>query len=223
MASNKLRTRITYTSEVVDQMSSADVRKAYSKLRHIATERYEKLKRYGYTDRQAYIRATIQNAEFPTMKGLPDGVIRQLLLDTSRWLRDPMSKVGEVRRRDISLVKTFHEMGYKFINRDNINQVLQIMNDLVEANQDKVKGSPKYLEAIEQSFRLNISPEYLKANIDKFIENREKIRKLEPTGNPQADSVNLSRALGIKTGYVNKSGPTARAAEKAKKRAGRKK
>lgn len=49
MASNKLRTRIVYTAEVVDQMSDKEVRAAYTSIRHIAVERQKRLQKYGYT------------------------------------------------------------------------------------------------------------------------------------------------------------------------------
>ena len=206
MASNKLRTRITYTSEVVDLMSAADVRSAYTSIRHIAKERLARLVKYNYTDRQAYKDAVLNMASFPAMKGLDDATIRQLLLDTSRWLRTPRTKAGAVRSRENQLLKKFRQMGYTFLNRENLYDALTFMNELQEAYEDKNWGSPKILEAVEQAFRLQVPPEYLKEHIEDFVKNREKIRKLEPTGDPRADSENLAVALGVKKKPAPKGG-----------------
>lgn len=206
MASNKLRTRITYTSEVVDLMSAADVRSAYTSIRHIAKERLARLVKYNYTDRKAYQDAVRNMASFPAMKGLDDATIRQLLLDTSRWLRNPMTKAGAVRSRDIELVKTFRSMGYDFVNRQNINDFLNFLNEHQEAYQERNYDYHKIAQAYGDMVRLNVPRDYLEEHFEQFISAQKSIQRLEPTGDPRADSENLAVALGVKKKPAPKGG-----------------
>lgn len=198
MASNKLRTRITYTSEVVDQMSASEVRAAYTKIRHIAVERFKRLERYGYTDRKAYQNAVLQLGSFPTIASIGDAELRQVLIDTSRWLRDPMSKAGKVRSRDIALVKTFRGMGYNFVSRSNINDFLNFLNEHQEAYQERNFDYHKIMQAYGEAERLNVPRDYLEQHFEEFLKNQKNLSRVEPTGDPQADSENLAVALGLK-------------------------
>lgn len=176
MASNKLRTRIVYTSEAVDQMSDAEVRKAYTSIRHIAVERFQRLGKYGFTNTQTYKDAA--DIGFPKLAHMSPSQARQTLLDTSLWLRSPYSKVSKMNERNRKAASTFKDMGFNFINKNNINDALNFMNDMLDKHEDLHYSYVTIMQAYDEAQRLNISPEYLRKNFDAYMKNLSKISEI---------------------------------------------
>lgn len=193
MASNKLRTRITYTSEVVDQMTPQEVRSAYTKLRHIAKQRFDRLAKYGYQEYGVYKRAEKELKGLPKMAGRSDDEVAQLLLDTSRWLRDPRTKAGVTYKMDSKILNTLHDEGYDFINRKNLHEFLDYMNDLKDQMNEKWDYE-KIVQAFGQAKRLNVPVNVLKANFEKWMENQTKIEKIEATEDNSANLIAVQKA-----------------------------
>lgn len=173
MASNKLRTRIVYTSEAVDNMSDAEVRKAYTSIRHIAVERFQRLGKYGFTNTQTYKEAA--DIGFPKLSHMSPSQARQTLLDTSLWLRSPYSKVSKMNERNRKAASTFKDMGFNFINKSNINDALNFMNDMLEKHEDLHFSYVTIMQAYDEAQRLNIPQEYLRKNFDAYMNNLSKI------------------------------------------------
>ena len=176
MASNKLRTRIVYTSEAVDQMTDAEVRKAYTSIRHIAVERFQRLGKYGFTNTQTYKEAA--DIGFPKLSHMSPSQARQTLLDTSLWLRSPYSKVSKMNERNRKAASTFKDMGFNFINKNNINDALNFMNDMLDKHEDLHYSYVTIMQAYDEAQRLNISPEYLRKNFDAYMKNLSKISEI---------------------------------------------
>ena len=173
MASNKLRTRIVYTSEAVDQMTDAEVRKAYTSIRHIAVERFQRLGKHGFTNTQTYKEAA--DIGFPKLSHMSPSQARQTLLDTSLWLRSPYSKVSKMNERNRKAASTFKDMGFNFINKGNINDALNFMNDMLEKHEDLHYSYVTIMQAYDEAQRLNISQDYLRKNFDAYMKNLSKI------------------------------------------------
>lgn len=173
MASNKLRTRIVYTSEAVDQMTDAEVRKAYTSIRHIAVERFQRLGKYGFTNTQTYKEAA--DIGFPKLSHMSPSQARQTLLDTSLWLRSPYSKVSKMNERNRKAASTFKDMGFNFINKNNINDALNFMNDMLEKHEDLHYSYVTIMQAYDEAQRLNIPQDYLRKNFNAYMKNLSKI------------------------------------------------
>lgn len=173
MASNKLRTRIVYTSEAVDQMTDAEVRKAYTSIRHIAVERFQRLGKYGFTNTQTYKEAA--DIGFPKLSHMSPSQARQTLLDTSLWLRSPYSKVTRMQKRNREALSSFKEMHYDFLNMGNINDALNFLNDMMEKHDDLHYSYVTIMKAYDEAQRLNIPAEYLRTNFKAYMANLDKI------------------------------------------------
>lgn len=180
MASNKLRTRIVYTSEAVDQMSDAEVRKAYTSIRHIAVERAKRLSKYGYTNTAAAKEAA-RLRDFPTLASMTsEGEVRQMLLDTSRWLRNRFSKATEVKKSNKQKLKAFRDMGYEFLNEGNIVDFLNFLSEAQETYADKNYDYAKIADAYEIAQKYQIPANELLRDFDSWMsgETMKKIQKL---------------------------------------------
>lgn len=176
MASNKLRTRIVYTSEAVDQMTDAEVRKAYTSIRHIAVERFQRLGKYGFTNTQTYKDAA--DIGFPKLAHLTASEARQTLLDTSLWLRSPYSKVTRMQKRNREALSSFKEMHYDFLNMGNINDALNFLNDMLEKHDDLHYSYVTIMKAYDEAQRLNIPSSYLRDNFKAYMANLNKISNI---------------------------------------------
>lgn len=199
MASNKLRTRIVYTAEVVDQMSEKEVRAAYTSIRHIAVERQKRLQKYGYTGtRNAKEAERLRN--FPKLSELSDEETRQMLLDTSVWLRNKYSKAAEVRRRNRQAIKSFRKMGYEFINESNIIDFLEFMDDMKEQYADKNFEYTRIAEAYDLAQKYQIPEEELRRDFELWMKDTKTLPKIEALGEgaTSADVRNLLKGEQMK-------------------------
>lgn len=180
MASNKLRTRIIYTSEAVDQMTYEEVKKAYTSIRHIAVERGKRLAKYGYTGTSAGKEAARLNYFPPIREMSSEAEVRQMLLDTSKWLRRRASKAAEVKKINKEKAKAFRNAGYEFINESNIADFLEFMGEMQEAYADKNYDYTRIADAWDLAQKYQIPEEEVRANFDDWMEkgNIEKIEKL---------------------------------------------
>ena len=181
MASNKLRTRIVYTSEAVDQMSDAEVRKAYTSIRHIAVERAKRLSKYGYTNTRAGKEAA-RLRQFPGISGMSsDAEVRQMLLDTSKWLRNPFSKAAEVKKKNREVIKKFRDMKYEFVNESNIIDFLEFMDEMQETYADKNYEYTRIADAYEIAQKYQIPEEELRRDFELWM-NKGTAKKLNKLG-----------------------------------------
>lgn len=181
MASNKLRTRIVYTSEAVDQMTDAEVRKAYTSIRHIAVERAKRLSKYGYTNTRAGKEAA-RLRQFPGISEMSsDAEVRQMLLDTSKWLRNPFSKAAEVKKKNREVIKKFRDMNYDFVNESNIIDFLEFMDEMQETYADKNYEYTRIADAYEIAQKYQIPEDELKRDFESWMSKgtMKKIENLE--------------------------------------------
>lgn len=181
MASNKLRTRIVYTAEAVDQMSDKEVRAAYSSIRHIAVERSKRLQSYGFTNTRAAKEAQRLNF-FPPLAEMSDEETRQMLLDTSVWLRNKYSKAAEVRRKNRQAMKAFRKMGYQFIDETNIIDFLEFMDDMKEQYADKNYEYTRIAEAYDLAQKYQIPEEELRRDFENWMKDTKTLPRIEALG-----------------------------------------
>lgn len=193
MASNKLRTRIVYTSEAVDQMTDAEVRKAYTSIRHIAVERAKRLAKYGYTNTKAG-REAARLRDFPKLGEMTDAETRQMLLDTSVWLRNKYSKAAEVSKQNRKAMESFRKMGYEFINKENIVDFLNFMNEMQEAYADKNYDYAKIADAYEIAQKYQIPEEELKRDFESWMNKGGVVETVQKLGEG-ASSEQISKVL----------------------------
>lgn len=201
MASNKLRTRITYTSEAVDQMTFAEVKKAYTSIRHTAVERAKRLSKYGYTNTRAGKEAA-RLRQFPTLGDMTsEAEVRQMLLDTSKWLRNRYSKAGEVRKKNKEAIKSFREAGYGFVNESNIIDFLEFLDDMQETYADKNYEYEKIADAYEIAQKYQIPEDELRRDFESWM-SKGTLKKIENLGEG-ASAEDVRKIIKSKTKVIS--------------------
>lgn len=151
---------------------AADLRRAYSELRKIANKRLQRMEQQGL--------GTFGSYRFPKLSDLWDDDVPGALADVSRYLRDPRHTVrGEKKALDADIAK-LHERGYDFIDRSNIYQFYDFMDQKRQEVGSKVFDSGSTIDVFNEAQRLKIPPKVLKKNFDYFLENIEKMENTKP-------------------------------------------
>lgn len=168
MASNKLKSYIGYNPTNIEQFSEKEKRAAYGKLRAIANKRLEKLERYGYSENQAYkdITKTFDSTRVPKISEL-DTSIDEALTEVSHFLRG-MTKVQQLHAYEDKQVRKFRQMGFKGINRKNLQKFGKFMEALRERYGARLRDSFRAVKAFEVAEKLHINPDVLMNNMNDY-------------------------------------------------------
>lgn len=83
---------------------------------------------------------------------------------------------NESRQRTID---SFHEQGYDFVNKKNLDDFLQFLDDFKESHDAELYGSDDAIKYYEQADRLGISSDDLKENMDLFGEYFREIEQID--------------------------------------------
>lgn len=75
-------------------------------------------------------------------------------------------------------INQFHEIGYDFVNKDNLDDLLEFMDDFKDSADAEQYGSDDAIKFFEQADRFGIDVEDLKENIDLFAEKFREIEKI---------------------------------------------
>ena len=151
---------------------AADLRRAYSELRKIANKRLQRMEQQGLGSFGSY--------RFPKLSDLWDEDVPGALADVSRYLRDPRHTVrGEKKALDADIAK-LHERGYDFIDRSNIYKFYDFMEEKRQEVGSKVFDSGAAADVFNEAQRLKIPPKVLKKNFDYFLENLDRMEKINP-------------------------------------------
>ena len=127
---------ITYTPRgwIYSDVSPLEIKKEYQRLRKVANERLRKLKKAGYSNLEAYKRFRSAFPEYSRIK--TNNALGIHLADVKHFLELQTSTVGGVHKVEKRILKSLHESGYKFVNKDN----LQAFGDFMDAVRAKYKG-----------------------------------------------------------------------------------
>lgn len=83
---------------------------------------------------------------------------------------------NESRQRTID---SFHEQGYDFVNKKNLDDFLQFLDDFKESHDAELYGSDDAIKYYEQADRLGISSDDLKENMDLFGDYFREIEQID--------------------------------------------
>lgn len=127
---------ISYTPRgwMYGDVEPTDLKKEYQRLRKVANERLRKLKKAGYSDLETYKRFRKAFPEYSRIR--TNNALGIHLADVKHFLELQTSTVGGVHKAEKRILKSLHESGYKFVNKDN----LKAFGDFMDAVRAKYKG-----------------------------------------------------------------------------------
>lgn len=172
-----------------------EARAEYSRLRSAAVKRLQRLSR---TEGRLYSAYRMYGKEgfAPLPKDATPAEVGRALADVYHFLEMKTSSVNAIRESQRRALKTLNERGYTFINKSNIREFGEFME---EARQQKVVsnnrgGSPTIVELYETVKRLQIPPEQVQRRFSYWLSKRKELEAM-PTPKPgtkiSSDSVQV--------------------------------
>ena len=153
--------------------TDAELRKEYSRLRSIARKRLERMSTSEYSESQTYLKH--KNLFVPVAQIRGKKQLAELLTSVEEFVSSRKSSIrglNAIRRQSI---ETLHRHGYDFVTKENY----KIFTDFMQDFSDKFArsyGSPTGDELkafIEGRSKRRVSPEELKAALDKYMEDMQ--------------------------------------------------
>lgn len=123
----------------IDFPTIASARAEYSRLRKIAAKRLQRLEKAGLSESATYQRYA--DSFVPLPKGISETKVRKRLYEVARFLSLKGSTVTGEREKVRATIETLHDLGYDFINEENIGAFGRFMDAMSEYMGNK---SPVY-------------------------------------------------------------------------------
>ena len=166
-----------FTPSQIGKMSARAINAAYSGLRSVANKRIQRMTAQGLGRNKSL---------FPTIQQINDssfGDMRSALADVSTFLRSSRTTVRGEKKFLSEFKETMIEKGYSDLveTQEDIYNLIDYMEYLREMYSDKLFDSGDALDVLQESQRLNIKLEDLKANYEVFASNLEAMEKLRPS------------------------------------------
>lgn len=187
-----------------------EARAEYSRLRSAAVKR---LQRLSGTEGERYSAFRMYGKEgFSSLpKNASASEVGRALADVYHFLEMKTSSIGSIRASQRDAIKTLNERGYGFINKGNIREFGEFME---EARQQKVVsnnrgGSPVIVELYETVKRLQMPPEQVQRRFAYWLSKRKELETI-PTPKPGEKSTtdSIQARLLIKDIRAKGSKPT---------------
>lgn len=129
--------------------------------------------------------------------------LSSILSKLNKFTQSESSTIKGYKETRQKTIDTFKENGYEWVNDDNLDDLLEFLDDFKEGAESQQYGSDDAMMVFEQANRLGISSKNLKDNMDLFMENFERIEKLDVDAlheeyGEELTSRDLANALGIK-------------------------
>ena len=161
-----------YSPYQIERMTNKEIRSEYSKLRSVANKRLRRLWLAGLGSYGLFT--------FPIIKGRSDQQIATWLAAVSRFLRDKRTTIKGEREFVNNELEMLHDMGYKFITRENFYDFTKFMDSMRDQVGGKIFDSGDAADVFNEGQRLKIPADVLKMNFDYFAENLSAMEKIEP-------------------------------------------
>lgn len=171
-----------YTPNALMRRDPKELRSEYVRLRNVARKRLDRIEKSKdvtpWTETDVY--RAYGAAGIPALPSLTPEQLPYQLAKLARWVENPQSKIGELKKRRTKSIKTLHEHGYDFVNKENFLSFGRFMEYYRQQGLDKIYGSPDAADVFEAAEDKNIDIEEIKEQFEDFLENVDEFRKMDP-------------------------------------------
>lgn len=202
-------------------LTTAEIRKEYSRLRDVAQKRLKRFESAGMTTYQAY--QDYKDA-FPVLAKLEtDEDIIYALSDVSRFLRSRQLSVSGIKDIRAKAIATMQEQGIDFIDESNFSQFARFMEAWKQGKWGtSIKGSEDVLALFRFAEKRGLDPMRLGTRFGEYVQNVEELEKLpQKEGATWTDYRRALEKKGVKTGSVESLESMSESISKTAKRRGR--
>lgn len=162
--------------------AEAAVRKEYTRLRDISQKRLKRMGQTMWADTQTYKRNV---NHYPKLKDIQStSELAARLSDLSRYIEAQTSTISGMEAQMKKSLKTLHENGYGFVNRENYISFGKFMEEYRNSNLDMIydsgggEGAADAYEALEKH---RVDPEKVYEHFQFWLENVKLLQDLPVT------------------------------------------
>lgn len=105
--------------------------------------------------------------------------LSSLLSRLNKFTQSKSSTIKGYNESRQQTIDSFHEQGYTFVNKKNLDDFLQFLDDYKSSHDAELYGSDDAIKYFEQADRLGISSDDLKENMDLFSEYFREIEEID--------------------------------------------
>lgn len=105
--------------------------------------------------------------------------LSSLLSRLNKFTQSKSSTIKGYNESRQQTIDSFHEQGYTFVNKKNLDDFLQFLDDYKESHDAELYGSDDAIKYFEQADRLGISSDDLKENMDLFSDYFREIEQID--------------------------------------------
>ena len=158
------------------EWTDAEIRREYSRLRDIAQKRLERL---GRNEPGSF--AYRHNVgQYPTLKETGTEGARALLPRLARFIGAKTGSVTGIREQRAKALESLREHGYTFLNKSNIKQFGQFMEQFRASKGSKVIGSPTAVELFEQAKEKHMNIDQIKMQFEMWLQALPDLQQIPP-------------------------------------------
>lgn len=150
-----------YTLADVNRMSAKELRKTYTKYRHYANERLEKLSEFkerGYT---------IALKEFGSGYKMTAEEVRAKMVDVSRFMVNPLSQASKLKEYEQHQIEKLQRHGVN-VDEKNFQQFTKFMEEYREKHLDSLYDSKQVANAFNTMQKMKVKPEDIALHKEEF-------------------------------------------------------
>ena len=164
-------TKLYFPFQIRD-MSAADIRSAYVKLRKAANQRLTRMEKAGLGTKGSY--------RFPKVKDLSENQMAKELAEASRYMRDPRHTIPGERLFIKDELRKLHKDGFKWVNEDNFYTFTEFMEDLRAQYGNKAFDSGDAADVFNNTQKIGIDPDLVEEEFNFFAENLSALKRMRP-------------------------------------------
>lgn len=169
---------------LVNNYSSSEMRKEYSRIRAIAVKRLTRLARAGFGKTSVY-KYNVFNTK--KLSELTEKQIPLALSQLARFIDNPLSTVTGQKSQRKQKIEKLQSYGYD-VNEKNFQSFVEFMELLSQQAIDLQYDSEAVVELWEAT-RHKVSPTTIAKDLDSWLENRYKISELPDIATKDADEI----------------------------------
>lgn len=165
----------------MEQIRNADVwtpkaiRDEYTRLRKIAISRLSRIAESEYADSETYRRNINQ---YKPVSELSPGELKSYFYNLSRMIGAETGSLTGLRRADARRVETLQDRGYEFVNRKNVRQFGEFMEEWRVREELKGFSSEQVAELYGETIRRKIPPEKIQQEFEYWLENQDEMERM---------------------------------------------
>lgn len=169
---------------LINNYTSSEIRKEYSRLRGIAVKRLSRLTKAGFGKSSAY-KYNATNTK--KLSELTERQVPLALSQLARFIHNPLSTATGQYELRAQKIKKLQSYGYD-VTEENFQNFTEFMELLSEQAADLQYDSEAVVELWEAT-RYKVSPTQMAKDLETWLENRDKISKLPDIESKSADEI----------------------------------